>query len=94
MYYSDQKKFPISAEGVILGQGEYGCLDMDGFSAEPCDGKNVYNNNVPADPGSGKYVYKSLDGKDYSITFSIEGGEIVGYEGDDCVANDSEIECN
>lgn len=71
---TDQKKYPISPLPVILGNDATRTLSSIGFASQPQG--SIYLEEVPKNPlpGGGDYLYESIDGSTYNISFSLEQG--------------------
>lgn len=69
LYYTDQTAYPAGA-GVVLGAGNYACLNSSGWAAAGC--ASAYMGQVPADPLSTQdYTYTAATSS-YSVTATLE----------------------
>lgn len=74
LYYTEHQGYPVTAaNGIMLGDANTSCLNASGFAARGCT--TPYMQLVPRDPsGTVLYQYRSLDGKTYTIDFTLESG--------------------
>jgi len=74
LYYNEHQGYPVTGStGVMLGDTNAACLNTSGFAARGCT--TPYMQQVPRDPsGTVLYQYRSLDGKTYTIDFTLESG--------------------
>lgn len=70
LYNTDNNAYPTAAAGVTLGSGNFACLNTSGWAATGC--ASPFMGSVPADPGSGSYVYTSADGTTYAVAATLE----------------------
>lgn len=70
-YFTDNNKYPGPHENATLGNGNYICLNREGFAASGC--QDAYMPVVPKDP-RGSYTYNSADGTSYTLTATLEAG--------------------
>ena len=75
MYFDNHQLYPSSSDGVLLGAGDFACLNSDGWKTAGCTG-TVYMQNVPQDPKPStnhKYAYTPLnDRTSYQIVYRLE----------------------
>jgi hypothetical protein len=69
--------YPLAAEPVTLGEGDYGCIGESGFAPQGspiC--ANPYMMMVPTNPSSGgtPYMYQATTTHYYELNFSLETG--------------------
>ena len=76
LYFYNKNAFPVAAE-IVLGSADYGvfCDTASGFqgSEEGCSA--VYFKKLPSaplPPADNSYIYNSADGKNYTLTFTLE----------------------
>jgi type II secretion system protein G len=69
LFYTDNNGYPTST--VTLGATGAACLNSSGFTTAGC--ANAYMGQVPADPGSGSYLYSATTSQAYVITATLEG---------------------
>jgi len=75
LYFADQGAYPAPAvdpnelgvDSVVL------CDTAAGFQADDTGCTTTYMDRVPADPGTGAYMYSQTATDNYGITFSLEG---------------------
>ena len=74
LYFADVKKYPLAPLPLILGADESKFLGSGGFAAQ-AQGTS-YLDAVPQNPvpGGTSYLYESLDGSTYAISFRLEEG--------------------
>ncbi|MFA6427478.1 MAG: prepilin-type N-terminal cleavage/methylation domain-containing protein [Candidatus Magasanikbacteria bacterium] len=73
LYYTDNNLYPVQALPANLGQGNYLCLDSDGFDATCAI--DPYMGLIPTGPGTTEYyIYTSADGSTYTVTSELEVG--------------------
>jgi len=74
LYKTDQKKYPISPLSVILGGEATRTLSSVGFASQPQG--TIYLEELPKNPlpNGADYLYESIDGSTYTITFVLEQG--------------------
>ncbi len=73
LYYEDQGSDPAGAQ-VVLGSGNAACLNASGWQPSGC--AEPYLSWVPADPGTGSYVYTRVDmatDTTYVVDATLEG---------------------
>lgn len=70
LYFNDKADYPAGA-GVVLGAGNYECLNGSGWQATGCS--NAYMGDVPADPKSGSNYTYTYASSSYTITADLEG---------------------
>lgn len=95
LYFDDKELFPISAI-ITLGEGNYSCLNGNGFVAS-CDTEPIYMKMIPVAPTppiDNKYTYASIDGNDYQLSFTLEKINQDLGPGINCVATKEKVECN
>ena len=64
-----------AGRNLVLGSEAANTLSDIGFTAAGSASGDIYESNLPPDPGSGAYVYNQLyQGKGYTITFTLEVG--------------------
>ncbi len=73
LYYSDLSSYPIEPSGRPLA-ASIGSLTNVGFRADSPVSARIYLKQLPTPPGGDAYLYKSADGKDYQLTFTLENG--------------------
>lgn len=79
-FYIDHNSYPVTTgDGVVLGLGSAVCLNKEGFNAANC--ADPYMAQIPRDPGTYSYIYKSDDGRDYVIEATLEAGTKTLKEG-------------
>jgi general secretion pathway protein G len=88
LFYTEKNEYPVVADPATLGQGNYSCLNVDGFGSSGC--ANAFTAQVPTDPGTGVYQYISADGTTYTIQTMLEG-DIGGLSGGPVGASPSGI---
>ncbi len=95
LYYNDSNSYPLVENSVVLGQGDYThlCLE-EGFA--PMDFNcttTIYMSQIPAnpEPGGSDYIYQSIDGKEYTIKFTIET-DTGGFKAGNVIATPSGIQ--
>ena len=88
LHYTEKNAYPTQAESAALGEGNYSCLNVDGFGATGC--ANAFTAQIPVDPGSGVYQYTSVDGSTYAIGATLEG-DIGGLAAGSITASPSGI---
>ena len=80
LYFNDNNAYPISAAGTTLGGTGAGTLSSTNGFSDTAAG-TTYMNLIPSNssPGGASYIYTSVDGSTYSITFVLEGraGELA-----------------
>ena len=88
-FYGDLKAYPI-ADKITLGDSGYVALSgVNGFSQTTSGA--VYLAIVPKDPQAGQnYLYSSVDGKDYTISFILEKG-VENYPAGTFEINSSQV---
>lgn len=69
LYFINKNSYPVGSN-IILGSGNYSCLNENGWQPTGCS--NPYLNPVPSDPRSGNYIYTSATSS-YTITATLEG---------------------
>lgn len=92
LYYTEHQGYPVTTgNGVMLGDANTACLNGSGFAARGCS--TPYMQQVPRDPsGTVLYQYRSLDGKAYTIDFTLESGvDSVGLRAGNVLATPSQI---
>jgi len=71
LFYVKNNSYPTAPEGLNLNSSLSFC-DPEGFVENKDECRNtVYMNTLPQDPETGSYYYKSVDGQDYEISFSL-----------------------
>lgn len=73
LYYADNGSYPIEPTGRPL-TASVGSLTNVGFRADNPAGVRVYLKTIPTPPAADAYFYKSVDGKDYTLMFTLENG--------------------
>ena len=73
LYYADNGSYPIEPSGRPLS-GAVGALTNVGFRADNPAGVRVYLKILPTPPVADGYFYKSADGKDFTLMFTLENG--------------------
>jgi len=80
LYFNDNNAYPVSAAGTTLGGTGAGTLSSTNGFSDTAAG-TTYMNLIPSNssPGGASYIYTSVDGSTYSITFVLEGraGELA-----------------
>ena len=71
LYYTDKNAYPITATTSTLAGINTACLNSSGFGASGC--LNAYMGIIPKDPSGGNYGYISADGRDFTISATLEG---------------------
>lgn len=75
LYYTDVNSYPAvpgAAASVVLGSTNAACLNSTGFHASGAAAcPSPYMGQVPADPQTGSYVYKST-GNSYTVDAVLE----------------------
>ena len=92
LFYTEHQSYPTTAApGVALGDVNSACLNASGFAVRGC--ATPYMQQVPRDPsGTVLYQYRSLDGKAYTIDFTLESGvDSVGLQAGNAQATPSQI---
>ncbi len=76
LYFLDHNNYPVAANPVVLGEGDYYCFDdQKGFGKqESCQDPLSALFPKNPEPGGINYTYQSTDGKSYRINFSLEIG--------------------
>lgn len=74
LYFATAKHYPVAALPLALGQDTTKVMNESGFIATPAG--TSYLTVVPANPAPGghEYLYESLDGTSYTISFQLEEG--------------------
>lgn len=70
LHYSDQNRYPIATQPIVLGESSTTCLNNTGFSTYGC--LRPYMSSVPRDPGEHTYQYQSSDGSTYTLTATLD----------------------
>lgn len=73
LYYADNGSYPLEPSGRPLS-GAVGSLTNVGFRADNPAGVRVYLKTLPTPPAADAYFYKSADGKNFTLMFSLENG--------------------
>ncbi|MEK7167212.1 MAG: type II secretion system protein [Patescibacteria group bacterium] len=96
IYFNDKELFPITTTTIILGTGNYFCLNGNGFGVS-CDTEPIYVKLIPSaptPPQNNQYTYASVDsGNDYQLSFVLEKiNQDLGI-GKNCAATKDTITC-
>ncbi|MFH1838327.1 MAG: type II secretion system protein [Candidatus Kuenenbacteria bacterium] len=95
IYFNDKELYPKTTETIILGNGNYSCLNGNGFVTS-CDTEPIYIKSIPSapiPPQDNKYSYASSDGNDYQLSFTLEKVNQNLGAGKNCIATKDKAEC-
>ncbi len=70
LYFQDANDYP-AGNAVVLGAGNYECLNASGWQATGCS--NAFMADVPADPKAGSNYTYTHASSSYTITANLEG---------------------
>jgi len=95
IYFSEKELFPKTTGIIILGQGNFTCLNRDGFLLE-CATEEAYIKYIPSaptPPTDNKYTYSSVDGNNYQLSFTLEKVNKDLGNGVNCIATKENVVC-
>lgn len=71
VYFTDMSAYPQAPTPVVLGVGNYACLNASGWGPTGCS--SPFLGVVPKDPGTNSYTYTASNTTSYVINATLEG---------------------